>query len=68
MRGYIGVSEELEPGLVLYGTGHKITVIGLVTEEEARESAAAMGHDLVLVPGEKFYEVEFTTVPMSGNN
>ncbi len=71
VRGYIGVREDLKPGTEII-SGHnlelRIVVIGRATEEQARQNAAEMGHELVAVPGELFYECEITTAPVSSNN
>lgn len=67
----IGCCADLEPGDVVV-TGHnrelRLVVIRLVTEEEARASAASLGMPLHVVPGERFYEVEMETAPVGGNN
>ena len=72
MKGYIGCDAVLAPGTVIQ-TGHalelRVVIVRAVTEDEARESAAAMGMPLDdVAPGEKFYEVETTIAPVSGAN
>ncbi len=71
MKGFVGVGDgTLTAGTVIVApaANQRIVVIRHATFDEARESAAAMGHDLVAVPGEHFYEAEFTTVPASTEN
>ena len=46
----------------------RLVVIGPATEEQARESAESMGVGLVVVPGERFYAVEVTTLPIGSSN
>jgi len=71
MKGFIGCDADLTAGAVII-TGHnrklRLVVIGPATEEQARESAESMGVGLVVVPGERFYAVEVTTLPMGGRN
>lgn len=71
MKGYIGCDAVLTPGQVVV-TGHnlelRVVIVAAVTEEQARESAEELGQPLDVVPGELFYEVDVTTVPISGNN
>lgn len=71
MRGYIGCDADLTPGQVIV-TGHdlelRIVVIGPATEEQARASSEGLGMPLVVVPGERFYEVEVATEPAGSNN
>ena len=71
MRGFIGCNADLTAGEVIV-TGHnlelRLVVIGPATEEEARESAESLGMPLVVVPGERFYEVDATTIPVSTQN
>jgi hypothetical protein len=71
MKGFIGCDADLQAGAVIIA-GHnrklRLVVIGPATEEQARESAESMGVGLVVVPGERFYAVEVTTLPMGGRN
>jgi len=71
MTGFIGCDADLQAGAVIIA-GHnrklRLVVIGPATEEQARESAESMGVGLVVVPGERFYAVEVTTLPMGGRN
>jgi hypothetical protein len=46
----------------------RVVVIRRATEEEARESAKSLGEGLVIVPGERFYEVEVTVAPVGSQN
>jgi len=72
MKGYIGCDADLEPGTEIVSGHHRelrLVVVGAVTEEQARESAEALGYPLLnVVPGERFYEVEITTLPVGGSN
>lgn len=67
MQGFIGCdNRDLQPGTRIT-TGHHleltVTIIRLATIEEARESAAAMGHPpLDVMPGEQFYLVDIVPV------
>ena len=72
MKGFIGCDADLQAGAVIV-TGHnlelRLVVIGPATEEQARESAESMGAGpLVVEPGERFYEVEVTTLPIGSSN
>lgn len=71
MKGYIGTDAHLRPGMEII-TGHnlelRVVVVGVATEEEARKSAEKLGHQLVVVPGERFYEVDVTTRPAGSAN
>jgi len=72
MKGFIGCDADLALGSVII-TGHHLelraVVIRPATEEEARESAESLGAGpLVIVPGERFYEVEVTTLPIGSQN
>ena len=71
MKGFIGCDADLTAGAVII-TGRNLelraVVIGPATEKQARESAESMGVGLVVVPGERFYAVEVTTLPMGGRN
>jgi uncharacterized protein YfaS (alpha-2-macroglobulin family) len=72
MRGFIGCDADLAEGTVIT-TGHNleltVVVIRPASEQEARESAESLGHSpLVVVPGERFYEVEVTTAPVGSSN
>jgi hypothetical protein len=71
MKGFIGCDADLQAGAVIIA-GHnrklRLVVIGPATEEQARESAESMGVGLVVVPGERFYAVEVTTLPMGSSN
>ena len=72
MKGFIGCDADLQAGAVIIA-GHnrklRLVVIGPATEEQARESAESMGAGpLVVEPGERFYEVEVTTLPMGSSN
>ena len=71
-RGFIGCDADLAPGTVIV-SGHqlelRITVIAAVTLEQACEHHERMGTPLTgIVAGERFYEVEITTLPVGGNN
>ena len=71
MKGFIGCDADLQAGAgIIAGHNRKLrlVVIGPATEEQARESAESMGVGLVVVPGERFYAVEVTTLPMGGRN
>lgn len=72
MRGFIGTDTAgLRPGTKIISGKNlelEIVVIASATEEQARESAEGMGHTLVVVPGETFYEVDVTTKPIGGDN
>ena len=71
MRGFIGCDADLDAGAVIVTGKHlevKVVVIAPATEEQARESAERLGHELVVVEGERFYEVEFTTLPVGSEN
>jgi hypothetical protein len=46
----------------------RVVVIAPATEEQARESAEGMGQTLDVVPGERFYEVEVTIIPIGSLN
>lgn len=71
MRGFIGCDADLAAGAVIT-TGHnlelRVVIVRRATEAEARESAERLGHALVVVPGERFYEVETSTAPLGGSN
>ena len=72
MKGFIGRDADLQAGAVIV-TGHnlelRLVVIGPATEEQVRESAESMGAGpLVVEPGERFYEVEVTTLPIGSSN
>lgn len=72
MKGFIGTDKaDLQPGAVII-SGHnlelRIVVIAAATEEQAMASAEELGIPLVIVPGETFYEVDVTTMPVGGDN
>ena len=71
MKGFIGCDADLTAGAVIV-TGRnlelRVVVIGPATVEQVQESAESMGVGLVVVPGERFYEVEVTTLPIGGRN
>lgn len=72
MRGFIGCDAELKAGQVII-TGKnlelRVVIVAPATEEQARESAEGLGAGpLIVVPGERFYEVEVTTAPVGSNN
>ena len=72
MKGFIGCDADLTAGAVII-TGRnlelRVVVIGPATVEQVQESAESMGvGPLVVVPGERFYEVEVTTLPIGGRN
>lgn len=72
MRGFIGCDADLQAGAVIIAGHHlelRLVVLGPATEEQARESAESMGAaPLVVAPGERFYEVEVTTLPVGSAN
>jgi hypothetical protein len=71
MRGFIGCdTSDLVPGDVIVCGDKRMVVIGPATEDAARASAEALGiGPLVVVPGERFYEVETTVlIPAAANN
>jgi hypothetical protein len=64
----MGCNAELEVGAVVVCGATKMVVIAPATEEQAQESATGMGlGPLVVVPGERFYEVETELAPVSTN-
>lgn len=72
MRGFVGCDAELRVGAVII-TGRnlelRVTVLAHATEEQARESAEGLGMGrLIVVPGERFYEVEVETAPVGSTN
>jgi hypothetical protein len=72
MKGFIGCNADLSVGAVIV-TGKnlelRMVIVGPATEEQARESAESMGAGpLVVEPGERFYEVEVTTLPIGSLN
>lgn len=71
MKGFIGCDADLKAGAVIVSGRHlelTLVVIRPATEDEARKSAEGMGTTLVVVPGERFYEVEVTTKPVGSQN
>lgn len=72
MRGFIGCDADLTPGTEIISGKNlelRILVIGQVTEDDAREGADRTGMPLTgVVAGERFYEVEITTMPVGSNN
>ncbi len=59
----MGCDADLEVGTVPTTGMSRMTVLARITEEQARESAEAMGICLqAIAPGEVFYEVDVVTV------
>lgn len=72
MRGFMGCDADLADGTVIL-TGHhqevRLVVLRSATEEEARQSAESVGcGPLNVIPGERFYEVETTTMAVGSSN
>lgn len=71
MKGFMGCDADLKAGAVIVSGKHleiTLVVIRPVTEDEARKDAERMGTALIVVPGERFYEVEVTTKPIGSQN
>lgn len=67
----MGCDADLPAGAVIVvpGNGTRMVVIAEASVEQARASSEALGAPLVVVPGERFYEVEVGVVlAPAGNN
>lgn len=68
MRGFMGCDADLPAGSVITNGTTAMVIIAPATEQQARDSAERLGMGpLVIVPGERFYEVETTLAPVSTN-
>ena len=68
MKGFMGCDADLPVGAVITNGTTRMVIIAPATEEQARDSAAALGMgSLAVVPGERFYEIETSLAPVCAN-